>query len=289
MEGLGQETFDLTGTGNGQLVLFGKIVHTKNGDNILKRSVVLDELLDTTRAIVMNLSDDGRVKHTGGGIERIDSGVDTKSGQITRQHSGGIQMSESGSGSGIGQIISGHVDGLHGSNGSGSGGSNTLLEGTHIGGEGGLISDSGWDTSEKGGHLRASLGETEDVVDEKKHILVLLISEVLSDGESSETDTSSGTRGLVHLTVHEGGLGSGAIGLDDTRLDHFVVKIISFTGSLTDASEDGETTMKFGDVVDKLHNQDGLADTGTTEKTNLTSFGVRSQKVDNLNTGDEQL
>ena len=193
-------------------------------------------------------------------------------------------MSESGSGGGIGQIISGHIDGLDGSNGSGSGGGNTLLEGTHIGGEGGLISDSGWDTSEKGGHLRASLGETEDVVDEEKHILVLLISEVLSDGEAGETDTSSGTRWLVHLTVNKGGLGSGAISDDDTRLDHFVVKIVSLTGSLADTSEDGETTMELGDVVNKLHNEDGFADTGTTEKTNLTSLGVRSQKVDNLNT-----
>jgi len=193
-------------------------------------------------------------------------------------------MSEGGSGGGIGQIISGHVDGLDGSDGTGSGGSNTLLKGTHIGGEGGLISDSGWDTSEKGRHLRTSLGESEDVIDEKKHILVLFISEVLSDGETGETDTGSGTWGLVHLTVHKGGLGSGAILLDDTRLDHFVVKIVTLTSSFTDTGEDGVTTMKLGDVVDKLHNKDGLADTGTTEETNLSSLGVGSKKIDNLNT-----
>jgi len=284
MEWLRKETFNLTGTGDGELILFGKIIHTKNGDNILERSVILDELLDSTGAIVMDLTDDGGVKHTGGGIEGIDGGIDTESGQITRQHGGGIQMSESGSGSWIGQIISGHIDGLDGSDGSVLCGGNTLLEGTHIGGEGGLISDSRWDTSEKGGHFRASLGESENVVDEKKHILVLFISEVLSDGESSKTDTSSGTRWLVHLTVHKGGLGSGAIGLDDTGLDHLVVKIVTLTSTLTDTGEHGETTVKFGDVVDKLHNEDGFTDTGTTEETNLTSLGVGSQKVDNLNT-----
>jgi len=196
-------------------------------------------------------------------------------------------MSECSSGGGIGQIISWYIDGLYGSNGTSSGGGNTLLKGTHIGGKGGLISDSRWDTTKEGGHLRASLGESENVVDEKKHILVLLISEVLSNGETGETDTSSGTWGLVHLSVHKGGLGSWAIWLDDTGLDHFVVKIVTFTGALTDTGEHGETTVKLSDVVDKLHNKHSLADTGTTEKTNLSTLGVRSQKIDNLNTSDE--
>ena len=193
-------------------------------------------------------------------------------------------MSEGRGGGGIGQIISWHIDGLHGGDGAGSSGSNTLLEGTHVRCKGGLVSDSGWNTTEQGRHLRASLGEPEDVVDEKKHILVLFISEVLSNGESSETDTGSGTRWLVHLTVHEGGLGSWAILLDDTRLDHFVVKIIAFTGSLTDTGEHRETTMELSDVVDKLHDKHGLADTGTTEKTNLTTLGIRAEQIDNLDT-----
>ena len=114
--------------------------------------------------------------------------------------------------------------------------------------------------------------------------MALRVAEVLGDGEAGQGDTSAGARRLVHLTVHKGGLGSRAIWLDDTGLDHFVVQIVSLTGSLADTGEDGETTMKFSDVVDKLHNQDSLTDTGTTEKTNLTSFGIGSQKVDNLNT-----
>ena len=42
--------------------------------------------------------------------------------------------------------------------------------------------------------------------------------------------------------------------------------------------------MQFGDVVNQLHNEHGLADTGTTEETNLTASGIRSEQVDNLNT-----
>merc|ERR1712046_241283 len=62
---------------------------------------------------------------------------------------------------------------------------------------------------EQGRHLGAGLGESEDVVDEEQHILVLLVSEVLSDGETGETDTGTGTWWLVHLTVHEAALEPG--------------------------------------------------------------------------------
>jgi hypothetical protein len=68
-----------------------------------------------------------------------------------------------------------------------------------------------------------------------------------------------------------------------------VVKIVTLTSSLTDTSEDGETTVSLGDVVDKLLNEDGLTDTGTAEETNLTTTGIGGKKVDNLNTGREHL
>jgi hypothetical protein len=283
VEGLGEELLDLTGASNSHLIFFGEIVHTKNGNNILEGTVILEELLDTTGGVVMDLTNNGGVKHTGSGVKGIDSGVDTDFGKSTRQHSGGIKMSESGGGSGIGKIISGHIDSLDGGDGSGQGGGNALLEGTQIGGEGRLVTHSGGDTAEKGRDLGTGLGETEDVVNEKEHILVLFVTEVLGDGEASETDTGAGSWGLVHLTVHEGGLGSRAINFDDTRVDHLVVEIVTFTGTFTDTSEHGETTVSLGDVVNKLHDENGLADTSTTEKTNLSSLGVGAQKVDNLN------
>lgn len=51
--------------------------------------------------------------------------------------------------------------------------------------------------------LRASLCETEDVVNEQQHILTLLVTEVLGHGQSSQSHSGTGTRGLVHLTVHQ--------------------------------------------------------------------------------------
>lgn len=65
---------------------------------------------------------------------------------------------------------------------------------------------------------------------------------------TSESDTSTGTRGLVHLTENQRHLGL-AVELDDTGLLHFVVQVVTLTGTLADTSEDGETTVGLGDVV----------------------------------------
>ena len=42
--------------------------------------------------------------------------------------------------------------------------------------------------------------------------------------------------------------------------------------------------MLLGDGVDQLHDEHGLADTGTTEETDLTTSGVGGQQIDDLNT-----
>ena len=47
--------------------------------------------------------------------------------------------------------------------------------------------------------------------------------------------------------------------------------------------------MSFGDVVNELLDEHSLADTGTTEETNLATTGVGSEEVDNLDTGLQDL
>jgi hypothetical protein len=65
---------------------------------------------------------------------------------------------------------------------------------------------------------------------------------------TSKGDTGTGTWGLVHLTEHQSDLGL-AIELNDRCLLHFVVQIVTLTSTLTDTSEDRETTVSLGDVV----------------------------------------
>jgi peptide chain release factor 1 len=43
------------------------------------------------------------------------------------------------------------------------------------------------------------------------------------------------------------------------------------------------------DVIDKLHDNHGLAYSGTTEETDFASLGVRGQQVDHLDTSDKDL
>lgn len=47
--------------------------------------------------------------------------------------------------------------------------------------------------------------------------------------------------------------------------------------------------MSLGNVVDQLLNQDGFTDTGTSEKSNLTTSSVRGKEIDDLDTSLEHL
>jgi peptide chain release factor 1 len=189
-------------------------------------------------------------------------------------------------GSGIRKIVSGDIDGLDGGNGTVLGGSDTFLHTTHISGKSGLVTDSGRNTTEKGRHFGTGLGETENVVNEEKHILTLVITEVFGNGKTSKSDTGTGTRGLVHLAEDKSALGF-TLKLDDTGFNHFVVQIVTLTSTFTDTAEDGVTTVSLGDVVNQFLNQDSLADTGTTEETNLTTTSVGGKKIDDLDTSLE--
>lgn len=247
-ERLAQETLELTSTLDGELVSFRKFVHTQNGNDILEGLVLLEHLLDTGSDGVVLLTDDTGVEHTRLGVERVDSRVDTQLRDTTGQDSGGVQVSEGGGGGRVSQIVSGHVDGLDGGNRTLLGGGDTLLHTTHVDGQGGLVTDGRGDTTEKGRHLRTGLGETENVVNEEQHVLTLLVTEVLGNGQTGKGDTGTGTGGLVHLSEHQCDLGF-TLELNDTSLLHFVVQIVTLTSTLTNTSEDGVTTVGLGNVV----------------------------------------
>lgn len=57
LERLRHETLDLTSTLDSQLVLLRQLVHSENGNDILERLVVLEDLLDSGGNIVVLLSD----------------------------------------------------------------------------------------------------------------------------------------------------------------------------------------------------------------------------------------
>merc|ERR1719282_1521574 len=145
-------------------------------------------------------SDDVGVHDTAGRVKGVHGGVDASLGHRSGQDSGGVQVSEGGGGGGICQVVGGDVDGLHGGDGSLLGGGDPLLHPAHVSGQGGLVTHGGGDTTKQGGHFGTSLCESENVVNEKQDILSLLITEIFSHSESSESNTSSGAGRFVHLT-----------------------------------------------------------------------------------------
>merc|ERR1719500_1825905 len=280
-EWLREESLDLSGSGDSELLFGTELTHTENGNDILERFVVLEDLLDVTG--------DVGVHDSRGGLERVDSWVEAQLGDGSGQYSSGVQMRESGGWGGIGQVISWHINGLHRRNGTLLSGGNSLLHRSHIGSERWLVTDRRWDTSEESRHFGTGLGESENVVDEEKHILAFGVTEVLGDGQTGEGDSGTGTWRLVHLAVHEGDLGAVIFQGDDTTFNHLVVEIVTLTSSLADTGKDRVTTMGLGDVVDQLHNEDSLADTGTAEETDLATLYVWGKEIDDLNTSLENL
>ena len=112
---------------------------------------------------------------------------------------------------------------------------------------------------------------------------MLYITEVLSHGQAGQANTHTGSGGFVHLTKDHGGLG------DNAGFGHFVVQVVTLTGTLADTGENGVTVMCSCDVVDQLLNQNGLTDTCTAEQTDLTALCVGADQVDNLDAGFQNL
>ncbi|GBE59641.1 cellobiose phosphorylase [Babesia ovata] len=205
-------------------------------------------------------------------------------------------MGEGGCGRRIRDIVGWHVHRLHGRNGTLVGRRDTLLQRSKVSSKGRLVTDSRRNAPQKRAHFRTGLGETVNVVDEEQHILTVLVTEVLGHGQTSKGNTCPGTWRFVHLAVHQCGLGSGEVksavlqlaALDNAGLHHLVVKLITLPGAFSDTGKHGETTVLLGDVVNQFHNQHCFTDTGTTEQTDLTTLSVRSQQIDDLNTGDQK-
>src|SRR5690606_1874978 len=71
VERLREETLDLAGAVNGELVLRGEFIETENRDDILQILVALEHALALTGDLVVLLADNGRLKGLRHGSERI--------------------------------------------------------------------------------------------------------------------------------------------------------------------------------------------------------------------------
>jgi hypothetical protein len=89
---------------------------------------------------------------------------------------------------------------------------------------------------------------------------------------------------LVHLSVDERDLRGAEVCLvDDARLRHLVVQVVALARPFTNAGENRNASVELGNVVDQLHDHDGLAHAGAAERADLPALEERTNKVDHFN------
>ena len=68
---------------------------------------------------------------------------------------------------------------------------------------------------------------------------------------------------------------------------HFTPEVVALGGALADAAEHGVAAELTGDTRDHLLDDDGLADTGAAEQSDLAAANEGAEEVDDLDAGDE--
>src|SRR5215470_4634570 len=63
---------------------------------------------------------------------------------------------------------------------------------------------------------------------------------------------------------------------------HFDPQVVPLASALPHSGEHGNTTVLQGDIVDQLHDDNGLAHAGAAKQARLAAFQVRLDKVHNL-------
>ncbi len=227
-------------------------------------------------------------------FERIDRRINALLGNGARQDGCRVEMREGGGGRRIRQIVGRHIDRLHRGDRALVRRGDPLLQGAHVGGKRRLIADRGRNAAEQRRNFRTRLGETENIVDEEQHVLAL-VAEILGDREAGQSDAGARPRRFVHLAIHKSAfrtLGGAAMLMRidiHLGLDHFMIEIVAFAGPLADPGEHRIAAMRLGDIVDELHDQNGLADPGAAEQADLAALGVRREKIDDLDAGHQDL
>ena len=128
------------------------------------------------------------IQDTGSRFKRIHGRIYAQFSNLSAENGGRVQMAERRGRSRVSEVISRNIYSLDRCYGSVLCGGDTLLHLTHFGCQRRLISHGRRHAAQKGRHLGARLGETEDVVYEEQDILrvvrILAVSERLRQGQT---------------------------------------------------------------------------------------------------------
>ena len=230
------------------------------------------------------------IENARGGSQRIDGRIDAQLGDGAREVGGGVQVGEGGRRGRVGVVVGGHVDGLHRGDGALLGRGDALLQLAHFGGQVGLVAHGRRHAAQQRRHFRAGLREAENVVDEQQHVLAFFVAEVLRHGQAREAHAQTGAGRLGHLAVNQRHFRfPPVLGIDDAGFLHLEPQVVALAGALAHAGEHRHAAVLHGDVVDQLHDDDGLADAGAAEQADLAAAQIGLEQVDDLDAGLEHL
>ena len=216
------------------------------------------------------------------------AGIDAKLGDLPRQVGRRVEVRERRRRRRVRVVVGRHVDRLHRGDRALLRRRDALLHLAHLREQRRLVADRRRHAAEQRRHLGAGLREPEDVVDEEEHVLAFGVAEVLGDRQRREADAQARARRLRHLSVDQRGARlREVLGVDDARLLELEPEVVAFTRAFADAAEHRHAAVLHGDVVDQLHDDDGLADAGAAEQADLAALQVRLEQVDDLDAGLE--
>ena len=96
VERLREELLQLAGARDGDLVLFGQLVHAENRDDVLQILVAAAAPVGPhARPVVVLIAHDLRVEDPARGVERIDRRVDAELRDRAAEHGGRVEVAES--------------------------------------------------------------------------------------------------------------------------------------------------------------------------------------------------
>ena len=161
-----------------RLVFLGQLVDTKDRDDVLEVAIALQHALRLTGRVVVLLAHDERIQNARGGCQRIDGRVDAQLRQVALESNGRVEVAEGRGRGRVGVVVRGHVNGLQRGDRTGLGRGDAFLKAGHLRGQVGLVAHGRRHSAEQCRHLGASLGETEDVVDEQQDVAALVTEEL---------------------------------------------------------------------------------------------------------------
>src|SRR6266481_6392023 len=280
---LRKEFFDLACPRHGALVFIGKFFDAQDGDDVLQVLVALKNRFYPARDGIVLRTDDARIENARRAGQRIDGRIDAAFHDLPAEVGCSIQVCKRRGRSRVRVVVRWNVNGLHGSDRAALGRSDALLQFANFRVEVWLVTDSGRHAPEKSGNFRTRLHKTENVINEQEHVEVLLISEVFGNRKTSEAYAETRAGWLGHLAVYERSPRFLRIArYNHAAFRHFQPQVVAFASALAHAREHGNAAVLHRDVVNQLHDENGLADARTAEEADLAAFQIRLDQIDDF-------